>query len=109
MQVHNSDTNEAAGAMHRSAAFHVVAEMFAASYLSRKPGLVTNEQRASRLFDQMKDEQQQAENVLISTRFDDAPTDHDQPGIVHFSKTHAADAELDADGGIHLIPVRAKN
>ncbi len=96
MKVHNGDTNGTAG-------------ILAASYLSRKPGLMTNEQRASHLFDQLTDEQRQAEDLLVSTRFNDAPVDHDQPGIVHFSKTHAANAELDAAGGIHLVPIRAKN
>lgn len=108
MQVHNS-MNETVSAMHQYTDPHLTAEALAASYLSRKPGLVTNEQRASHLFDQMTDEQRQAEDLLISTPFDDAPADHGQPGVVHFSKTHAADAELDADGGIHLVPVRAKN
>ena len=107
MQVDN--TNETAGAMHRYTAFHGAAEMLAASYLSRKPGLVADRQGTNHLLEWMTNERRQAEDLLISTQFDDAPTDHDQPGIVHFSKTHAADAELDADGGIHLIPVRAKN
>ncbi len=108
MQVHMSDTDEIAGAMHRYAAFHGAAETLAANYLSRKPGLTSDTQGIGHLLEQILDERQQAEDVLSATRLNDAPTNHGQPGVVHFSKTHAADAELDADGSIHLVPVRAK-
>lgn len=92
MQVHNRDTNK-------------TAEILAASYLSRKPGLMADAQGMSHQRERMIDEREQAEDVLISTRFDTAPPHHDRPRIVHLSKTYAADAELSVDGSIHLVPV----
>jgi len=107
MQIHNAYSDAMTSEPHRHAVSHAMAEMRAASYLSRKPGLITEDQRAFPSPACLADTRQQPEDMPPSAQSDDSSCG-DRAGMVRFSKTHAADAELDGDGRIHLVPVRVQ-